>query len=549
MMSETSYTRSKSSNKRTRKGKRNNNSNNQMSETQGSMTMRGVRMPNNHIDNDSKYDNDPSWYKQLPSLVNNVANLSFNQMVGLPYPQYRVSDHFVPTGRGYNTQPGACIFRVNPNYGWSESATSPINVAAQQLYSVIRQSNSGRINYDRTDLFMTAIALDNAYMLYEEVGRIFKLLTSYQTTNRYMPEKILRGLGFSPSLVEHLPEVKGLLDMFAYKLASINFPKGFTFMDRHSWLFSNLYKDSDTDRAQLYIFAPGMYYKYEEGVGDVPTHLTPVKHSSLYGTTLITSPSDIATAMNTLLDPLLGSEDISIISGDIAKAFNQGDLIGVTLFESNGITPVYAPEVLDQIHNLRAVYGVTPSDISPVLTDLVAGPYLVNKPLVSKGNGYMSLGQDIYNTIDLRKSEPDEDDVLVSTRLQYTLSEYDDDNWALHAGTEYVDKIVFLHNAVSESTIQPTYSFYEMVQYRVINLSSTSISDVADSFRLAATISKFEMCPKMYLGVNDTDHRLERVADIGELDNILPISDDMLNNINEVAMLSLFKLKEFKYND
>ena len=221
------------------------------------------------------------------------------------------------------------------------------------MYTIVRKANSGAVNYDKTDLMMTIIAMDNAYMLYEILLRAYRTIGKYDPNSRYMPDGLMFAQGFAPALQSELANFRGVLDLFCYQLGSINIPDEFDFIKRHSWMFTNVYADAASSKAQLYMYKPNGLYVWKEGSGNKPTYLEWTPWANLFNTgEPISTVDQIQYAIDKVMQPILGSADIGTISGDIAKAFNESGMIQfqpVSQYEA--IEPVYSMEVIQQMMN------------------------------------------------------------------------------------------------------------------------------------------------------------------------------------------------------
>lgn len=387
-----------------------------------------------HVVTDSKASNDPSWYTHIFPLAKDVASLSFNVPTGQIFdPKIEASSEY-PEGwdgpkfswnntpgvpqYGFNSVPGIMVLDVAPILGQCMDPNDAANLAAQQQYTLVRKANSGAINYDKTDLMMLNLAMDSAYMLYEYLLRGYRTYGMYRTMNRYMPDALLKAQGFSPTLYTQLANFRTLLDMFAYNLASINIPDQFDFIRRHSWLFTHVYKDSPLDKASMYLFKPDGFYVWSEGVENEPTFLEYTSRQALFGlvdTTLISSLDEIRNAIDTVMMPILGSQDVGTISGDLAKAFGEGGMIKIRPVEEHeSLLPVFDMEVISQIENANIFSKPTNMNIKQQLDNTIAGPYLKQDIRLNTRDGVKRFYKPLLN---MHMESPAPEDVVVSTRF------------------------------------------------------------------------------------------------------------------------------------
>lgn len=70
-----------------------------------------------------------------------------------------------------------------PSIGRTSGESSPANVASKNIYSFVRFANSGRTNYEATDLMMFLLAMDNAYMYAGYLIRIYGIIMKNDPSN------------------------------------------------------------------------------------------------------------------------------------------------------------------------------------------------------------------------------------------------------------------------------------------------------------------------------------------------------------------------------
>lgn len=508
----------------------------------------------NIITNGSK-DNDASWYMNLDNIAKDYATLPFSNVVGLPSVNERPGMGNV-FGNPQSVAPGLMTIKFIPTIGSvEEGPVSPINIAAQQIYTLVRSANSGRVNYDKTDLIMLIMAMDSAYMLYEDLLRAYRVLSTFNSVNRFYPLSILNGLGYSQTLQTRLADFRGLLDMFAYKLSAINIPDQLDVVKRHSWMCTNIYLDDENTKAQSYAFVPKWIYKWTEGVGDNPTKLV---HTVLHpnDTTTVLDYDDIATLIDTIMNPLLGSEDVGIMTGDMNKAFGEAGMIKIAPVEDYAaLVPVYSKEVNLQIRNLFSTTGdisSTPNasgDIEQVLTNTVTGPY-VRQVLAHSSSesdyGLRKINRPILNFID---EDTTPENVMVATRLMSLDNEAGSGGIStLHTyGTEVVDKMYIWQ--LNPSQVLHATTFDQDVSAQRGNVIGEPIQRMME---VTSIISSFHSSPYNYMYVYDRDNSSGVISNIAfcgttaNLCNYIYLEDETLRNIHRSAVMSLFTVKDYK---
>lgn len=333
--------------------------------------------------------NDWKWYAKNEQMLRDAASFSYNRPLGSGID---VSSVFTPTqsfsaamansqdgpnvdsfdfvnGASSGEVPGIMTFITALTPGVSKSYRSPINLAAQNVYSYVRYMNSGAANYDPNDLMLYLLALDSTYAAWNFLKRAYGLIQSYSQSNWYMPRALLESQGFDvDDLYQHIADFRLYLNTTAARLMSFCVPANMSLFIRHSWIFSNIWADSADAKAQVYQFIPAYFFKYNETGSKFGGQLLATEWCR-WDTASSTFPShdkpvqpvtfqQIQTYMNALIDALYMSEDIGIISGDILKAYGQGNLFKLTaVTEDYSVQPVYNEEVLNQIHNATILFN------------------------------------------------------------------------------------------------------------------------------------------------------------------------------------------------
>lgn len=517
----------------------------------------------------AKVDNDPKWYTNISPLVADYASVPYSIPNGMPYNMlsktkfgYVEADKAKLTKR-YEVTPGIMALDVAPIMGISVSDTSAPNLAAQQLYTKIRKANSGAVNYDKTDVMMTVLAMDSAYMLYETLLRAYRMLGTYSATNRYLPDGLLYASGFSPVLAEDLTAFRGILDLFAYKLVTIPIPDQFDFIHRHSWLFTNVYKDDEVNRAQLYLYKPSLLYVWTEGATteELP-YLKATPFLDLFETSgdVVTTLAQITKAIDKVMSPILGSQDIGTIAGDIMKAFGDAGMIQIKPAEDYAwLEPVYSEEVLIQMANASFLndgyyWQIKDWHIKVEPSNTITGPYLTQTlPLgviTSTGSDsghYHDVLRGLRNTIlNMPTDNVTPEMNMVATRLCFTIGI---DNNGVNefciesAGTEVVTKInIWTAESDQNGNCMPmtAQSFVTLEQNRF----------TGQSWKFVSKWSKFKFKPTIYMfDTSDASGQTPTVWYEGHLQddsNYTVLTDDQLRRMNDVAIMSEYTLASYE---
>lgn len=504
-----------------------------------------------------KGSNDISWYSNNPQMLKDVASLPFGNPMGVPFNRVKEGSTYVtPISSRLNAAvPGIMKLRFTPTLGNPQKAQDALNLAAQQVYSVDRAANSGASNYDKTDVMLMIAAMDSAYMLYASLVRVYKLLRKTDYTNRYRPDALVKCLDFNPSnLRKNMADFRYVINNFAYQLASINVPDQFDFINRHSWMCSNVYKDANEIKSQFYVFVPDGFYVYTEGSDSNPTSLEYKKITAISGGGNVNTGftlDNIQTMIETIMNPILGSADLGNISGDLAKAFGEGGMIKIpTITEFEELDPIFNEEVLIQIQNADINGYVTPAAVVQNLTNLTYGPYLQEQYAFSPqtGNSAKALlaKQDLYHVMSVPSDNPTPELSMIASRLMH-LVKYTVNNAGaiVNASVKSVGSEIIVNAAVYFINDAGEVTLGSSTLSGVISMDGTAIS--SNNLQLIEDFSKFDYAPELILlqFVDDpgAPASMQYNGDIFEYRNFTLVSDESVKDINDVAISSLFKAK------
>lgn len=525
-----------------------------------------------HVVSSAKVDNDASWYTHIWPVVQDVAKLPFSSKVGMALRNLIVSSippvgtggiYNLQTGTFANTVTGIMTLKLAPTAGWSDGPNSPINVAMEQILTKQRAANSGRINYDRTEIMFLVQAMDSAYMLYEELTRVNKIFGCYDYKNAYLPDALIQSLGFSPSLVTDWANFKKMLDLFAYKLGSMNVPDQFDFIHRHSWLYENVYTDARDSKAQMYAYVPHGFYVFKEGQEFTESYLSYTTRQDLYGVSEVTSLDQIQNAIDTIMNPILGSEDLNLVSADLVKAFGEGGMIKIRpVEEGEAFKPAYTKEVLMQMMNatILGTNQIAGNDITVDASDTVSGPFLICKPTTTYNTNSALLWatKRLMNFID---EETTPENILVASRLMLTMEKVVTGTGSgssavmeiRSSGTEIcvsasIWKTNPTANGISGLLTETTFG-----SNAILNGTTTQVgfSTVQQYLPLLTRISQFDWAPTISVWYTGTDGGNPNISGLfqgylQDICNYRVMENSDIEGLNEVAVMSEYALKDYK---
>ena len=486
----------------------------------------------------SSSENDPEWYASDTQLLQDAFSLSFPDRLGLPVkafdPDY--SSVLPPYGKEVNYRvSGLMSIGMVPVPGISTSGQSAVNVAARKLFTYIRHANSGAANYQAPDLMMYLLAMDNAYTLWNWLVRIYGVAQVFSGRNAYLPSVIFQADNVDyTSVCSNLNQLRTAINIMGKKLMTMKVPGHLSYFKRHAWLFSNIFLDSTSSKAQMYMYSPSHLYKWNEYTtsGEL-AYLSPVQintHSVKW------KFDGLVSLINEFLDPIFYSEDFNIMSGDILKAYGEENCITIPSIEPDYVVlPVPNQEVAMQIENAEIPIKPITLDDSWNITqnnkeELIFNPSVTVYRDELGGKKLLNFHHDAVTPAD----------VAVATRLNRI---YDMEGLELLAGqetatcslwscgSEIVDSARFYYLSDTNETV-PSAAF---TTYIAANVEAT--------LGRICRHSQFDWSPiaKVYVR-NGSGSTLDStfIGYFGDLDNYTNVDQGVLVTMNDVALLSMF---------
>lgn len=511
--------------------------------------------------------NDPEWYAHDPNLLRDAFNIPYTYPLGgkVPYTNaVKTAQNGFPA---YDYVPGIAIMHLITGPGKADDINSAVNIAARDIYSFVRHANSGHSNYDPVDLMMYLLAVDEADMWYYNACRAYGVLTLYNNQNRYAPKEIVNALGFNYNdCVNHMADFRYKINAYAARLNALNVPSNFPLLKRHAWLYSSLYLDGTSAKAQIYAFAPAGYRYYNETV-TTGSELTYVKIPGV-GTGEGGITVDVfGTICDTLVNKLTGSEDIGIISGDILKAFSSANLIKLpTLDENYSVTPVFNEEVLSQFQNatIQCYGGASLADTTWNITQdptldqgtIKFNPgFLMDEEMAKLPTEMNPMFENARIT--LMKDSPTVEDTAVATRLTTIPSTIDT------SGTQPKKYLGSFGSEIAVGLMMYTLTeqgkryFIDASTYTALHYEKGGgdywvyeDTYVTAYMRTVTTLSQFDYAPILYYvvpnvsmpSIEPRETESVDVYRIQDVANYAVVTPGVLDNMHNTAILSEFSV-------
>lgn len=483
----------------------------------------------------SRNDNDWSWYAKNAQLLKDAASYSFNRPNGIPVD---LANENCGAVLGLSSrQPGICAINLAPTIGISTDAQSPINVAAKNIYSYVRHANSGHTNYDSPDLMCYLTAASSAFSFYAFLARIYGLMNLYSPKNRYLPKMLVEAMNVDyDSILSNLSDFRYQINTLANKLAALYVPSTMPYFTRHYWVYSHVWADSPNAKAQLYEYTPVGFWSWSPRTSSTGSSLTllPLKKCA-FGQSLQprATYASLTGMLNTIINALLGDEDVGIMSGDIKKAYGDKLLYVTTIPEGYSVAPEYNMEVLGQIHNSVSV-GWAQSLSNFSVTQDTDGNLI--QTLKCAGH----LGTAISKVFNSKNEVVEPAEVMVGTRLTTCCSAPYEWTYSTAAYCGY-DVLSCGSEVVVDYTIY-RLSPSSQLGYAALDAQSYMPRDAAyeSNMNMLASWSQFDWAPIIYTYEPIGTLEYQNVAIFGDLDNWTVLGPTDIDKLHMTALLSEF---------
>lgn len=610
---------SKFNNKTTRKP-----SNTKSRSTRGEKELRDTYSRTEEGKQTKRYTNDPSWYSKSPELLRDSASVPFNFAAGLPvnYQNIDAAKFAGATNTGKITSnkiyrsPGIMALYLRPSLPITREASDPVNQAFVSAVSYLKHTVSATLPYTSSDLCMMLIGMGQIYSYLNFLQRTYALAMKYSIENRYLPYTALVASGVNPSnVVTNLADFRYGINLLISKASALCVPSNVAYFFRMAMIYSNIYIEGTSSKDQMYMYAPAGFWYYAEGDDSVlesgasSLQYVPfidqtvfdqfMESSSTFGPEMtLRSVDSLLQYGEDMINRLLGSEDIALMSAQIMRAYGSNGVLKLAMIpEYIPIEPVFDIGILEQIHNASVFtnfklkkypYGIDQSLIREnkstgwdVLQKITNGPldHIMFTPLLTDDGettkgwetsamyAYMSDNAKILTTT---TSDTSPSLIMESSRLMSFVGAYSDESIAgsntvitgselcvgclmwtypsigLNSGTLYINgwqsigSFLICGNLIAADGEDTNRSFSECMSYVYKTLHKIQYT------------TKFRFAPLMYWNAwwenasGQTRTETSNYMIIGNIDNYTLITAQNLWNLNQTAVLSMLDITDRK---
>lgn len=321
--------------------------------------------------------NDISFWNKFPGLFSNATRIQAASQVGsrLPWNVTQMDNDALemPLSSAVNnvSVPGVMVMRFIPTIGEAMNGRSPINQLLTSSYAWYRSHYRASARYEPADIGIYDVAISSASMLWAELTRLVGLLRMYKSRNLYTARAVIQALGYDcEDLVTNMANLEQFVNTFAAQLRQWPLPRELSLAARWVQLSSNVYKDSDSDTAQLYLWQTNGYYVYQEGTSASTAGMLVYNEWKIMRDRIMNGDEcgtmtfeNIVSKVNRILDPFFGSSSMAQLASDTSTAVGEQNMYDYPDINPNFIIePKYEPEEQAQIENATFLGIVAPLD-------------------------------------------------------------------------------------------------------------------------------------------------------------------------------------------
>lgn len=434
--------------------------------------------------------------------------------------------------------PGVMRIRFYPVPGISRDFTSAMNRSSIRFYTYLRSNQKASGKYNHQDITMMTVALDSCYMFHGLCRKIYSQMNLFTPANEYYSRAIIAACGADfDDIQAHMQDFRAYINAYAYSLGQYAMPADYEFFNRHQWMVEGTYVDSDTLKAQTYLFVPSVFWKYDNTV-TTGSQLTMLRYLPVGQSNPAYTFEQLRNIGDTLLNAVSGDEDFAVISGDIYNFYGGKTYKLPYVDENYAVLPTYDKTVLSQIENLTIVGELTDNTTISQNPEVNAGA-IIFRPVVAHTNGRAMQ----YSPMNFHWDRPTPDDIIEASRLMATtemeLVEGGGTEYVKHCGTEIVAAV----DIFSRNPSTGAFRFIEL-NTNVIELAATATADdVVNVVGRLLHLAQFDWAPGVRVyQLQPAGTTPKFVGFSWDIDNFDEIPENYLANIHLGVLLSLFKI-------
>lgn len=477
--------------------------------------------------------NDISWYSRYPNLLVAAGSIPYPYRPGMSVPLGTRTINNV-TAKQTTAIPGLLQINWAPTLGASTNQTSPASIVGKEIYNKVRAAFSGGITADAPDFIVYLGALDSIFSYIAWLKRTYRIVSAWSPENYYMPDGVLKTIGFTDASIQGLRQNKMQLFQVINELIlmtrKFRCPAVMDYFNRHYWMNDHIYVDAPMANSQMFIFNQSHYYRFAmlavpggSGIQAGGLNCVPFWDNITQGANIVKSLFDFG---RSLINALAASEDAYTISGYLKRAYEGSpDFVVAELLMDEKVQLDYVPEVLSQIENAWCVLsGFDTAFVNTVVQDPSTNNVIcgVTIDVPATDNRVVTMAQNAQYLISARSETPTVAETVIATRLKNGIASIsgagDTRTLSIDVGTELLTGLQF------NDGVTPTSSF----RSELFDQSLASLAVFASSW------SKFDWAPM--LALSSTSSNFYTI--LSDYHNVTSIDSSTLENLHTVCVYS-----------
>jgi hypothetical protein len=514
--------------------------------------------------------NDFDWYTNFDDLEMNVLKQSIQNYA--EYDEQYDNSKFVYAGSQVPLEvklgkQSIFAYKFQPTLGNCEGYTSVTALAVRNFATSVRKDNMGQNMYDQVDLFLYPLSMDSITYTLCWIQRGLSLVNYADVRD---PSTVAYGLlkahcfNNSTLVDTFLNERAAIIDLYnqaVVKLNVLNVPIQLPYIKRHAFLASNIFVQGENVGKSYFIMNPNSYFVFDEVNGALQCRDFEARIS-------IGTVARMREIIDEMIIPLINSQTIGIMSGDIDRAFGESHpFVKINQSAMDQLYPILNddPKYLMSIKNADIV-PINPSVSTFELNDfdIKQGVDNYNNPFLyqgTQGSGIpiRKLTYYVWDSVDHDSVENqvyERHNVIVD---YYDSNKITEEDQCYNTSFKIVRNESFITHCRSEILVQEKYYTYSpstrnitqtyartsnVMEFEHSTGDTYDVDTIKETFEQILLFSQFKFVPKIIvLWWSQTDAKTTVWLAWNRNKNRNFISEENLSKIQDTTLLSMFEYK------
>lgn len=306
---------------------------------------------------DESRSNNPKWYFTDEKLADQVSQLSFQQLAGMPL-EYDNFQFDVPNVNPIHIQPAPGV-QISSQYNTGLSQHSAINMVGFKLYSKLSAYTGRTQSYAPQDVSTMILAFGEVISVIEFIRRAFGVAYTMNMRNRAYPRTVLeKGMYIdSTDMFANLSDYRTRFNTIVTLVNQLPIPGNIAYYDKCAKLYEGIYLDSPSSMAQTLLLVPHTTWLLDETSYSGGSILKTIPFCCDANFVPPAAPNPLSYYLNiamNLVNTLLNSSTLQVVYTDMLNLASKQDVKFWRfdyLFEGYTVIPQYDTNFLLQMHN------------------------------------------------------------------------------------------------------------------------------------------------------------------------------------------------------